>query len=103
MAILSLVRAAFVTSREFNDQVNGVAVQQALYRADALTPDDPNLAAERARLAAVVANPAGYAFVSAVVSDAAWALGYDAWAADPAAADGAILAAVNKVWPLLVG
>jgi hypothetical protein len=101
MAILALQVSAFRTSREFNDQVNGIAVQQALYRADALPPDAPE--SERQKLKGVIDNPDSYSFVRSVVTDAAWALGYDDWAADTTAAEGAILAAVNKVWPLLVG
>jgi hypothetical protein len=103
MAVSSLQREAFRLSPEFNQQVDGVVQQQALYQAEQLDPEDPNTPLTRDRMASVVRSPQTYGFTPAVVADAGWVITYDAWAADPAGAEGAILAGVQKVWPLLVG
>jgi hypothetical protein len=103
MSINMLQRAALTTSPNFSDQVNGIVRQEALYKGEQVTGDDEAAQAKRERLTQVVRDPAAFGFVVSIVADAAWNMTYDAWANDPPGADGAIMATVQKFWPLLVG
>jgi len=100
MSISALQREGFAAAQSFHNQVNGIVVEYALY----LNNQNPNQeAASRNLLARVIQSPQGYAFPQTIVADSTWALTYDAWAADPPAADGAINGGVQAIFGLLTG
>ena len=100
MAVSVLQREALARTEQFVQQVNGTAVTQALYKYETIQ----NLSdGEKQQLTQVPRSPQSYGFVQTILCDAAWAITYDVWAADPSGQDGAILAAVDKVWTMLVG
>lgn len=95
-----LQQSAFQQSNDFNIQVEGIVTQQALW----YNENTPNISAGgRNQLANVVRSPGAYGFTRTIIADAGWALTYDVWATNPSAQDTAILAGVQKAWPLLVG
>lgn len=100
MPITSLERSAFVTSQEFQKQVNDVVVRESMYKYDTIPDLD---AVQQDALQRVINRPHDFAFVNTITSDVGWSLKYDEWAADPNAQDGAISAAVNKWFKLLTG
>jgi hypothetical protein len=100
MGISVLQREALGRASQFVEQVNGIVVQQALYQFEQ-NPDMEEI--ERQALNQVVRVPSNYGFVQTILCDAGWTLTYDQWAADPPGSEGAILAGVQKAWPLLVG
>lgn len=100
MSISALQRDAFIKSDNFNEQVNGVLAKTAIYRAGAWVGLD-DMAVQS--LANVARSPASYGFTSVIVTDNNWSLTYDAWAADPAAADGEIESKVQTHWLMLTG
>jgi hypothetical protein len=99
MGISALQQEAFNASPGFNNQVNSVVKENAVSTLKALAAGegDSNL------LANVIRNPQSYGFPAAMVADAAWDVTYDAWAADPAAADYAILSNVQALFNKLTG
>jgi hypothetical protein len=54
-------------------------------------------------LATVARSPATYGFVTTMIADAGWGLTYDTWANDLKAAEGPILAGVQKYFNFLTG
>jgi ABC-type phosphate transport system substrate-binding protein len=103
MAVSLLQRNAFVTSDDFNDQVNGIVSKTAIYRTgiwtDAGNMDDNT----RNLLAQVARSPESYGFTSVIVTDNNWNMTYDAWATDPPGADDDIESKVQAHWLLLTG
>lgn len=100
MAISMLQVQAFVTSRDFTQQVESIVTREALYRADTWEGMDTHT---RMQLSNVAKSPQAYGFTSCVVQDAGWTMTYDTWADDPPEAEGAIAAAIAKHWLLLTG
>jgi len=100
MAISSLLRDAFITSVNFQNQVNGIVSKQALHMADSWTYID---AGTRNMLAQAARTPQSYGFTGVIVNDNNWSLTYDAWANDPPGANGVIETFVNTHWLLLTG
>jgi hypothetical protein len=99
MPISFLQQAALSTSPDFNAQVDAVVRTEALYKTN-----DATLDAERQNILVTVArSPATYGFVTTMLADSAWALTYDAWAADVAGAEDAIRASVGVWFNLLTG
>jgi hypothetical protein len=102
MGVNVLQQQAFFNSVNFTQQVNAAVMSEALYKADPEHTPGIN-GSGRNQLANVVKNPAGYGFTQTIIADAGWGLTYDTWATNPNAQEGAILAGVQKAWPLLVG
>ena len=101
MTIGLLQRNAFITSIDFQNQVDGIVAKTAIYRTGAWEANmDDNT---RSLLAQVARSPQSYGFTSVIVTDNNWALTYDAWAADPPGADGEIESKVQAHWLLLTG
>ena len=100
MAISDLQIRAFEGVRTFNDQVDGAVREYILYLNNQHPElDQPN----RDRLANVNRAINSYQFGANIVADSTWALTYDAWAADPTAAEGAISGGVQAVFGFLTG
>jgi hypothetical protein len=100
MGVSQLQREAYNRVQSFRDQVDGNVVEYALY----LNNQHPDLdSANRNVLANVIRNANSYGFPQTIVADSNWAVTYDAWAADPTSAAGAINGGVQAVFGLLTG
>ena len=100
MALRSLQIAAFVSSPDFNTQVNNVVAKTAIYRSSAWANLDDNT---RNALGQAAKSPASYGFTPVIVTDNNWMMTYDDWAADPPGADVVIESFVQTHWLLLTG
>jgi hypothetical protein len=97
----ALVRDGFNRSPTFNEQVNGIVVEQALYKNALWTQQGKLDPTTRDALGRVARNPSGYGFVSAIVNLNNFALKYDEWAAAPDSKKQAIEGYISDVWLLL--
>ena len=99
MPINSLLQQAFNNSPEFRNQVQAEVKKQAIDLSETLDANDGN----RGTLANVMKYPDQYFFPQTIVADYDWTVGFDAWATNPASADGAIQTFVAKHFNLLTG
>jgi len=103
MSISLLQREAFVTSRDFNAQVDGIVAKTAIYRSSAWAQAAPLDDQTRNALAQVAKTPSASGFTGVIVADDNWNLKYDGWAMNPPDADAEIEAKVQTHWLLLTG
>ena len=84
----------------FIEQVNSIMVREMLHRYP-----DPNvlIEPERTLVASITRSPSTYGFPSTIVKDSAWGVGFDLWAENPEAQEGAIMGAVTKYFTMLTG
>jgi hypothetical protein len=100
MAIPPLLINAFELVPAFNDQVDGAVRQYILY----LNNQHPDMDAQNRNILTNVNRAIStYQFGPNIVADSTWSLTYDGWAADPAAAQGAIDGGVQAVFNFLTG
>jgi len=100
VAISPLQINAFEVVESFNDQVDGAVRQYILY----LNNQHPDLdQGQRTLLSNVNRSISTYQFGANIVADTTWSLTYDAWAADPAAANPVITSGVQAVFNFLTG
>lgn len=98
MAVDTLVADAFIQSQVFRNQVDDTIVEIAIsyYNGE---PTMDKLFVDQ--LSQVMTTPERFGFVPVMVRDPGWGLTYDAWAANPNGAYGAIFASVSKWFKVL--
>lgn len=100
MAINSLQRSAFLRTQEFVDQVNGIVSTEAMYKAESWANMNDTL---YQNLSIVAKRPGDYGFVTTILADNNWNVGYDTWAENPSAQKGEIETKVNAWWQFCTG